>query len=182
MAHRTTTPQRTTTLHRTSRQDRPDRADRGAHRHPAGRAQHLIDLENLAGGPFPGRAAALACLGAYLDVSGWQPGDLAVVATNRWLHREIAFDLPSHLRALPVIGKDGADLALLGWTSADDVARRFDRLVVGSGDHAFVDLVAGTTALGTPAWVVGRGGSIARRLQAAATRTVVLGGPAAVAA
>lgn len=169
----------TTTLHRTSRQDRPDR---GAHRHPAGRTQHLIDLENLAGGPFPGRAAALACLADYLEVSGWQPGDLAVVATNRLLHREIAFDLPSHLRALPVIGRDGADLALLGWTSPDDVAHRFDRLVVGSGDHAFVDLVAGTTALGTPAWVVGRDGGIARRLRAAATRTVVLGGPAVAAA
>ena len=153
-------------------------AHRTHHRHarrcPSGRTQHLIDLENLAGGPFPSRSCALARLDEYLAASDWQPGDLAVVATNRWLHRQIAFDLPSHLRALPVIGKDGADLALLGWTSAAAVARRFDRLVVGSGDHAFVELVAGTTTLGLPAWVVGVTGSISARLEAAATRTVVL--------
>ena len=161
------------------------RTNRSAHDHrhvPAGRTQHLIDLENLARGPFPGRAAALARLDEYLAVSGWQPGDLAVVATNRWLHREIAFDLPRHLRALPVIGKDGADLALLGWTSPADVARRFDRLVVGSGDHAFVDLVTGTTALGVPTWVVGPAGGIAGRLRAAATVTVALDGPTLAAA
>lgn len=161
-------------------------AHRTHHRHPrrcpSGRTQHLIDLENLIGGPFPSGPAALTRLDEYLEASDWQPGDLAVVATNRWLHRQIAFDLPSHLRALPVIGKDGADLALLGWTSAADVARRFDRLVVGSGDHAFVELVAGTAARGCPAWVVGVDGGISHRLEAAATRTVVLHRPVAAAA
>lgn len=155
---------------------------RPARRCPEGRTQHLIDLENLVGGPFPDASAALARLDEYLAASDWQPGDLAVVATNRWLHRRIAFDLPRHLRALPVIGKDGADLALLGWTSPADLARRFDRLVVGSGDHAFVELVAGTAARGVPAWVVGVTGSISARLEAAATHTVVLDRAVAAAA
>lgn len=167
--------------HRTNRTNRTH-PHRHARRCPSGRTQHLIDLENLAGGPFPNTGVALARLDEYLEASDWQPGDLGVVATNRWLHRRIAFDLPRHLRALPVIGKDGADLALLGWTSPADVAKRFDRLVVGSGDHAFVELVAGAAALGVPAWVVGVTGTISARLEAAATRTVVLDRAAAAAA
>lgn len=145
------------------------------HRHvPAGRTQHLIDLENLTGGPFPSRNEALQTVDAYLEAAEWCPGDLTVLAANRWLYKQVAFDLPSHIRALPVIGRDGADLALLGWTSAEDVHARFDRLVIGSGDNIFTDLVVNTTRLGTPAWVVAVDGSLSKRLAGAATHRSML--------
>ena len=150
--------------------------------YPTHRAQHLIDIENLVGGPFPAPVDALEMVQHYLTVAGWQPGDLTVLAVNKWLYRRIVFDLPSHIRALPVIGKDGADLALLGWTNPDDVAHRFGRLVVGSGDGLFTDLVAGAAALGVDTCVVTGFGGLSRRLAAAATETLTLPGPDAAAA
>jgi uncharacterized LabA/DUF88 family protein len=56
-------------------------------------------------------------------------------------------------------------------------ARRFDRIVIGSGDGAFVDLAERLTAAGRRVEVVSRPASLSRRLARAATVVVALPEP-----
>lgn len=123
-------------------------ARRGAAAAAGVRTLHLVDLENVVGDPFPDVAVARAALLDCLERTGWQDGDHVCVAGNPWVLTPIAFDPPVPMRALPARGVDGADLALLATADARFVARRFERLVVASGDHIFRDLVADVLAAG----------------------------------
>lgn len=54
------------------------------------RALHLVDIENLAGGPGVTGDMIVDVFDRYLEAAAWQPGDLLYVAANPWLTQEFA--------------------------------------------------------------------------------------------
>jgi hypothetical protein len=121
---------------------------------PAGRSVHLIDIENLMGGPHHPLTILHEAMGTYVEVAGVRVGDHVIVGANHRLGAEIKFAYPS-VRLVVRGGADGADLALCE-ALADErwIAERFDRIVIGSGDGIFVDAVARFRNLGLPVGVV----------------------------
>ncbi len=142
----------------------------------AGRALHLVDLENLAGDPDAGPARVDATIDAYLAGAVVGNADLVAVAVNHRIYRRSCFSLDRGWEIKLASGPDAGDLALLDAAPVDWVVARFDRLVVGSGDGIFVDLVKAVRRRSVPAWVVARDDSLSGRLAAAASRVVRLGG------
>jgi len=64
--------------------------------------------------------------------------DHAIVASNPALAFEVAEAFPT-AKQLVRRGTNGADDALLEAIDPADAARRFSRVVIGSGDGAFID-------------------------------------------
>jgi hypothetical protein len=120
------------------------------------RALHLIDLENLAGGPHASAKDALRTYVDYLRLADWHEGDVVYVATNPSLAKHIAWDIVVPCRMHCARGHDGADLALLAHAAPEFVARRFTRLVIGSGDHIFVPRAQAARDLDVDVTVVAR--------------------------
>jgi hypothetical protein len=135
--------------------------------HPAGRTLHLVDIENLVGDPVADDESVRAAVAAYKQVAGVRSDDLAVVASNGRLAMAAGKAWPGALLRIGR-GPDGADLALLAEATPEWVARRFGRVVIGSGDGIFLDLVRRLRLHGRPVTVVGRPGSIAGKLRRAA--------------
>jgi len=65
-------------------------------------------------------------------------------------------------------GKNGADDALVEDSDPEDIARRYHRVVIASGDQAFEPLAKSLRQLGVEVWVIARPGSLARALGRAA--------------
>lgn len=163
-----------------------ERMDRGhagrsarRHRRPvAGRSYHIVDLENLCGAGLPAAPAAPAATAALerYVAAGMGACDFGVVAVNRSTLRRLAFVLPRALRWVAAgTGPDAADTALLGAVDARLLARRFERVVIGSGDGAFADLAATLKAAGVDVVVVTWPGQLSAKLATAASRVVELG-------
>jgi hypothetical protein len=124
----------------------------------AGRALHLVDIENLSGGPHRSPAEHLRAYRAYERRAEVRPGDQIVVAACGRVMASLAFGLPDGIARHCANGDDGADAVLLGYGTAEFIADRYERLVIGSGDHAFVGLAEDAYALGMTVLVVsGRG-------------------------
>ena len=102
-----------------------------------GRTLHLVDLENLLGARRT-EEVALDGLQRYLALARWAPGDQMVVAADPQIVRQIAFDRPVPWSLHATRGDDAADAMLLAHAPVELVTRRYERLVVGSGDGIFV--------------------------------------------
>jgi hypothetical protein len=148
----------------------------------AGRALHLIDLENLVGGPDADCAAVDAALEAFVTAAVVGPYDLVVVAVNHRIYRRACLSLDRGWEVKLASGPDACDHVLIAEAPVDWVADRFDRLVVGSGDAIFIDLVTAVRRLSTPVWVVSRRRRLSRRLASTASQVVSLPEPMALAA
>ena len=108
------------------------------------RTLHLVDIENLVGEPAAWTDEnVVAVFDEYLQEADWQPGDSLVVASNPGLMRLLAFKLSAipH-RSLCATGPDAADNLLIN-AVPNEIADRYSRIVVGSGDHAFTQLLTG---------------------------------------
>ena len=121
---------------------------------PAGRTLHLVDIENLMGGPFAGEHALQSASAEYRRVAAVRPSDIVTVACNPALAFDAGDAWPeAELRVGP--GPDGADRALLSRISDDRwVARRFDRVVIGSGDGIFANATGALKQWGVAVGVV----------------------------
>lgn len=145
----------------------PRRNVRRARYVPEGRTLHIVDLENICGGPELVPCNGRDVAASYRRVAGLAHGDHVVVASNPKLLFECGCCFPG-ARLVSAHGPDGADRALLetladvGW-----VAARFDRVVLASGDHCFVHVAAALKERGIMVGVVGREGSISRLLRRA---------------
>jgi hypothetical protein len=126
------------------------------------RALHLVDIENLLGRPRANAADVADVLDRYLGLAGWQPGDIVNVAANPALALEFAWNLPVEASLHTASGPDGADLALLAHAAPEFVERRAGRMVIGSGDHAFIPRALAARARGVGVLVVARAESVAR--------------------
>lgn len=129
------------------------------------RTLHIVDIENLMGDPRAGTTAVAEAFGAYLTRAGYRPGDLVLVAANPELAFDIAAGAPVPHRLWTRPGTDGADSILVERVSKEFAAARFDRVAIGSGDHAFAPLAAAVHASETPVVVVSRPGSLSGALQ-----------------
>jgi hypothetical protein len=124
----------------------------------AGRTLHLVDIENLSGGPQRTPAEHAAAYRAYERRAELRTGDQVVVAACGRVMRDLAFSLPSGIARRVANGDDGADRVLLGFGTAEFIAERFERLVIGSGDHGFLGLALAAQALGVHVVILsGRG-------------------------
>lgn len=146
---------------------------RPLHRLPAGpadscdRALHLIDLENLLGGRnFTAREAVWA-RAAYLATAPDANVSHLVLATSHHAALAAWFAWPGSARRLVQSGPSGADLALLELISDEGVARRYERIVIGSGDGIFAFPAAQLQAAGCPVTVVTRRDCLSRELRLA---------------
>lgn len=139
-----------------------------------GRSLHLIDIENLMGGPFAGGAALKEASEAYRVAARVGGCDHVVVGANPSLAVEAGLEWPG-ARLLVRGGPDGADLALE--ESVEEViwhAQRYDRVVIGSGDGRFSEVARSFKAAGIPVGVVARERSLALVLAQAATFVTLL--------
>lgn len=133
------------------------------------RSLHLVDLENLLADPWARGSQVGHALDEYLDCARFRAGDLVFVAGNPWLMVELAWwQLDSADRVgchrFAARGPQGADLKLLEAAPIAWVARRFDRLVVGSGDGVFADRLVAARASGLAVRIVSRPDALSGRL------------------
>lgn len=155
----------------------------GRHRHrspgrpPTGasgpRALHLVDLENLIGGPRRAERWFQPTVRAYEAVAPVRAWDQVVAAADVTLRRRTIFEIP-RWRYVAGYGPEGADRALLREAPPEWVSARFERLVIGSGDHAFVPLATQVRAAGTEVVVVARPRQLSADLSRAATTVRLL--------
>ncbi len=140
-----------------------------------GRTLHLVDIENLLGQPSNWTPeAVIASFWQYVLTAGWQVGDSLVVASNPKVMKLLVFDLFGFPhRSLCAWGPDAADDLLIR-AVPNDIVDQFGRVVVGSGDHAFSQLVADLRGL-IPTLVVVGEGLISWQLYRAAQDVVHLG-------
>jgi hypothetical protein len=131
------------------------------------RALHLVDVENLAGEPRPGRSTVEAIRRDYVAQVRPAPEDHIVIACNHGACLEVGLGWPN-ARLLARSGPDGADHALLEVLNTEDVCRRFDTVVLASGDGIFADAAARLGAAGIAVTVVSRPRPLSRRLRLAA--------------
>ncbi|GAB3078023.1 hypothetical protein GCM10027053_47980 [Intrasporangium mesophilum] len=142
-----------------------------------GRTLHLVDIENLLGDAYSSEAAVAEFLARYRH-RHVQCGDQVVIAANPHLGVIAKLAWPQALVRW-ARGPDGADQALINEANPAEIGRRFDRLVVASGDHIFEALVKQVRALGVAVLVVHRPGSLSKRLRRSTT-TVALEAPVAL--
>jgi hypothetical protein len=133
------------------------------------RGLHLVDLENLLADPWARGPAVGRALDEYLDRAEFRSGDLVFVAGNPWLMVELGWSqIDSADRVdchrFAARGPQGADTKLLEASPLAWVARRFDRLVVGSGDGVFADRLAAARAAGLAVRLVARPDALSGRL------------------
>lgn len=126
------------------------------------RTLHLVDLENLLGDRREDEIA-LEGLRHYLVVAGWAEGDHVMVAAHPEIVRQIGFapPVPSNLHAAR--GDDAADVMLLAHAPVELITRRYDRLVIGSGDGIFLNRARAARELRVGVLVVARADGVADR-------------------
>ena len=130
----------------------------------ARRSLHLVDLENLVGDPKATGRVVGDTFVRYLELSEWRSGDHVIVASNPCIIREVGFELDVPASVHATCGEDGADLMLLSLALPELIARRYGRLVVGSGDGIFAPRASDAQQRGVKVRVVTRPESCSLRL------------------
>jgi NYN domain len=137
------------------------------------RAMHLIDIENLARAALPSQADAAHVRAIYHKQVGVGPDDHVVVACSHLAFKNAGYGWPD-ARHLVRSGPDGADCELLDVLYLENVAARFDHVVIGSGDGIFSAAAAYLASRGCHVTVVSRQGHLSARLRLAAHEVIYL--------
>jgi hypothetical protein len=135
---------------------------------------HLIDLDNLVGGPWNDDLVD-AALDELLEAANHSDGDHVVVGAEAALAKTAFFRLPVSARMLVGRGPDGADKALVEHLSPEHIERRYERLVIASGDGRFADLAEQVQSKRSMVEVYARPRTISQRLKSV-TRWIELAG------
>lgn len=125
------------------------------------------------GGPRKGRLALEWAAKAYRRAASVRTEDHIIVAADRSLVFDCHEVFP-RARVLSGTGPDGADQALLAALTDPGlpwVARRYDRVVIGSGDHAFSFAARRLVDLGVEVGIVAIPGSVSGTLLRCASFT-----------
>jgi NYN domain len=138
-----------------------------------GRTLILVDIENLACDPRPQVESIRAAL-CRLGLGG--SADQVVTACNHGAALTVAAGWPC-ARHLVRSGPDGADDALLDIALNEDVARRFDRVVLATGDGAFAPAAAALAASGVTVVAVSHRHTLSARLRLAVHEVWFLDSP-----
>lgn len=141
-------------------------------RYPA-RTLHLIDIENLAGSAVPSLAQVQQLRTQYRSRLNPGVADQVVLACNHRAFRTAGFGWLDS-RHMVRSGRDGADLELLDVIHHENVASRFARVAIASGDGAFADEARRLVRLGCELIVISRRDALSARLAVAAHRVIYL--------
>lgn len=130
---------------------------------PRGRTLHLIDVENLAGGSDATHSEVAQAAREYVEAAVVQANDLLTVGVGQSmaLNAAAAFD---SARIVVGRGLDGAEHSLMSSHPPKDIAQRFERVVIGSGDHIFTGFADTCVRLDVETWVVARVEALSRML------------------
>ena len=135
--------------------------------HGRARSLHVIDIENLLG---PARSASEVrhVWNTYANGIGLGQNDSVIVASGPTLAKVAAFELSNfnlryHIRS----GIDGADTALLDQIDLSHAARRFEWLIVASGDGIFAPLMEQARSNGIKVWHVAGRGRVNKQIRSA---------------
>ena len=137
------------------------------------RGLHLIDIENLAGAAWPTLEQIRGVQDKYTGRLAFGTVDHFVVASSHKTLLDAALGWP-RARYKVRSGPDGADLELLDVLRHENVAGRFTRVVIGSGDGVFADAAAELTDAGIPVIVVSIRDQLSARLKLAASEVIYL--------
>lgn len=149
---------------------------------PAGPRRYvLIDIENLTAGSSTRSEVRALWRSLTQPGFGITTDDHVVVGASRHVARKLATSMAgSNVRwVVGAAEPDGADRALLAAINLHQVAKKYEELVIMSGDHAFSDLARRAKALGLRVHVVtsikdGHGRSLSRELAAVADRRTTM--------
>lgn len=141
------------------------------------RQLHLIDLLNLSRGERC-KSVLVEALDRYLVTAAWAEGDIAVVGLDSITAPEVAWTLPAAV-ALRCSPRAGGRVLLDYAADITQLARSFDRVVIGSGDHRFTTLARHLRRVGVRVTVVSPPGQLAADLYGVADRVRLLAVPAA---
>jgi hypothetical protein len=140
----------------------------------AGRRLILIDIENVIGHPYPTTPEICAARTEVLAALESTTGHIVIGTCHGGL-LELAVGWPGP-RYVVRSGVNGADLALIDVLS-EDIARRFETLVIVSGDGIFADPVAALGNDGVRTHVIARPTRLSARLRLAAHTITPLPSP-----
>ena len=146
---------------------------------PPGRTFHLVDIENLMGGPLAGEerlrwavfdyqaAVSAGELDPVVVGSNPQIGDLVYVAWQKCIDINDTWPVA---RLVVRKGPDGADEVLLEEVKNHGlILKRYDRILIGSGDGIFAPVAEAYRSYGLIVGVVSRKRSLSAALREAAS-------------
>ena len=136
----------------------------------------IVDAENVAGCAVPSATHAASSHTALVQAIPDLESSFVVVACNHLAAPAVSWEW-TRARKLWRSGPNGADLALLEVLQTEDVAGRFDRVTVCSGDGIFAETVSMLAVVGIRTTVVGLAGHISAALRLVATITIELSTP-----
>lgn len=136
-----------------------------------GRRLILIDIENISGGAIRTLAEARWVQRMLDSTLGLRHQEQVIIGVSKAgaIHTGPEW---SSARIVVGTGVDGADHALLDVLNNENIADRFDKVVLVSGDGIFTETVATLGGHGVKVTVVAHQTSLAKRLQMAASQTV----------
>jgi hypothetical protein len=137
-----------------------------------GRTLILVDIENLACDPRPQVATVESIRAVLCRLGRGGSAEQVVTACNHGAALTVAAGWPC-ARHLVGSGPDGADEALLDIALNEDVTRRFDRVVLATGDSAFAPAAAALAAV----VAVGHRHTLSARLRLAVHKVWFLDSP-----
>ena len=137
------------------------------HINTANRELHLIDIENELG-TGQVKAADIARFRTFYLKANNVPADAHIVIAASCSQNllESAFGWPG-ARTVWLPGHDGADRALLEIAYEENVEKRYDKVVIASGDHIFAEAAEALQSLGVKVKVFARAVFVSVILRAA---------------
>lgn len=137
------------------------------HINTTNRELHLIDIENELGMGQVTAADIARFRSFYLNANN-VPADahIVVAASSSQNLLEAAFGWPG-ARTVWLPGHDGADRALLEIAYEENVEKRYDKVVIASGDHIFAEAAIALQDLGVKVKVFARAVFVSVILRAA---------------
>ncbi|WP_159619275.1 NYN domain-containing protein [Ruania rhizosphaerae] len=140
-----------------------------------GRALHLIDAENVGGGPNMRADDVRYMWTVYrTNVATTSSDQFWIGSSRRFLRGAIPALSGEGARVLVRDGRDGGESILIDNVDVDHVADRYDRVVIASGDGAFEGLTLELRARGVHVQVVNGYANLSRALRRAASTVTQL--------
>lgn len=132
------------------------------------RSMLVVDIENMCGTGRFSEPEAQAARRRVEHLANQAPGSHVVIGASSSAGILLGGRAWPSARRVWRIGPNGADRALIQVLHDEDVAHRFTKVFIASGDHTFADPVRDLKARGAHVTVIARPGSLARDLADAA--------------
>lgn len=142
------------------------------------RTLHVVDLDNLTGGPTEHQCVADEAARRYRMAAGIRPRDLAVVGSDLRSAAVAAFAWHG-ARLVRTTGIDAVDHLLLDELAPSFVRGRVRRVVLGSGDGIFAERLSQLRSMGVRVQVIAPVRSVSRRIVSAADHVTLVEPPQA---